>query len=67
MPVEEHFDPVFCPVCGWTAKTNINNIELNLYDKTTRYSNCIVEILENTITGDTSIGWQKTAETKEIE
>ena len=40
---------------------------MNLYDKVTRYSNCVVEILENTITGQTSIGWYKTEDTEEIE
>lgn len=41
--------------------------EMNLYDKVTRYSNCIIEILENTITGQTSIGWYKTEDTEELE
>ena len=42
------------------------NIETNLYDKSTIYTNCTVEVWENTITGETSIGWYRTEETEEI-
>ena len=45
----------------------ITEIETNLFDKRTLYSNCIVEILENTITGEISIGWYKTKDTEELE
>jgi hypothetical protein len=34
-------------------------VETNLYDKRTVVENATVEILENTKTGETSIGWWK--------
>lgn len=34
-------------------------VETNLYDKRTVVKNATVEILENTKTGETSIGWWK--------
>lgn len=45
----------------------IAEIETNLFDKRALYSNCIVEILENTITGEISVGWYKTEDTEELE
>ena len=42
-------------------------IQTNIFDKCTRYTNCIVEVLENSITGEVSIGWYKTDETEEAE
>ena len=41
-------------------------VSISFYDKVTRYSNCTVEVLENTATGETSVGWYKTEETEEI-
>lgn len=46
---------------------DITNIEINLFDKRTLITNCTVEILENTTTGDMSIGWYRTDESEEIE
>ena len=46
---------------------NITNIETNMYNKSTIYTNCTVEVWENTITGETSIGWHRTEDTEEIE
>ena len=46
---------------------NIIDISLGMYNKCTTYTNCIVEIWENTITGETSVGWHKTEDTEEIE
>ena len=43
------------------------SIQMNLFNKTTIYTNCIVEVWENTFTGETSIGWHKTDETEIIE
>lgn len=34
-------------------------IEANIFDKVTRIPNCTVEILENTTTGDVSVGWYR--------
>lgn len=44
----------------------ITNIETNMFDKSTIYTNCNVEIWENSITGESSIGWYKTEDTEEI-
>lgn len=40
-------------------------VETNIYDKVTRYTNCTVEVLENTTTGETSVGWYRTERTEE--
>lgn len=45
---------------------NITNVEFNIFDKCTIYTNCTVEILENSATGEISIGWYKTDETEEV-
>lgn len=60
------FAPKYCPKCGifLNGKTNIQ-MNMAFYEKVTRYSNCIVEILEND-QGDVSVGWYKTKETEEI-
>ena len=59
-------DIKYCPKCG-TPLTRQTKVHLNVafYEKVTRYSNCIVEILEND-QGDVSVGWYKTKETEEI-
>lgn len=44
----------------------ITNIETNMFDKSTIYTNCNVEVWENSITGETSIGWYRTENTEEI-
>ena len=33
--------------------------ETNIFDKETIIENCTVQILENTVTGELSIGWWK--------
>lgn len=33
--------------------------ELNIYDKEETYDNCTVQVLTNTVTGKTSIGWRR--------
>lgn len=45
---------------------NITDFDMNLYNKSTIYTNCIVEVLENTFTGKISVGWYPTEETEEI-
>lgn len=35
------------------------SIATNLFDKEETYTNCTVQILTNTITGEMSIGWWK--------
>lgn len=46
---------------------NDESIQMNLYNKATTYTNCTVEIWENTITGEVSWGWCRTDETEVIE
>lgn len=45
----------------------ITNIETNMFDKSTIYTNCNVEVWENSVTGETSVGWYKTENTEVIE
>ena len=71
-PVDEAIEVEHCPSCGlWLKKPDLLDEivvdEINLYDITTRYSNCIVEVLENSVTGQTSVGWYKTDDTEVIE
>lgn len=44
----------------------ITNIETNIFDKSTIYTNCNVEVWENSITGESSVGWYRTENTEEI-
>lgn len=44
----------------------ITEVRSNIYDKSTIYTNCTVEVWENTVTGETSVGWYRTEETEEI-
>lgn len=46
---------------------DIQNIETNIYDKRKLITNCIVEILENSITGEVSVGWYKTDDSEVLE
>lgn len=46
----------FCPVCGCMNEDTI--IQTNLFDKEETYENCFVQILENTATGEVSVGWR---------
>lgn len=65
-PVEEEIYPLFCPYCGTSLEDRIIITENNLYDKVHRYINCVVEVLENSVTGQTSVGWYRTDDTEEI-
>ena len=40
----------------------MENIELNIFDREEIHENCTVQILENTITGEISIGWWENQE-----
>ena len=44
----------------------IPEVFTNIYDKTTKFTNCVVEIRQNTTTGEMSIGWVKTPDSEEI-
>lgn len=39
--------------------------ECNIFDKETIYPDCTVQILENTVTGEISIGWWRNDREKE--
>ena len=41
--------------------------ECNLFNKETIYTNCTVQILENTCTGQISIGWWPNEDCEKIE
>lgn len=41
-------------------------ISTAIYDKATRYTHCTVEVLENTETGEMSVGWYRAEETEVI-
>lgn len=45
----------------------ITDVKSNIYDKSTIYTNCTVEVWENTVTGETSVGWYRTADTEELD
>ena len=38
---------------------NIQRVETNFYDKEELHENCTVQVLTNTRTGQTSVGWWK--------
>lgn len=42
-------------------------LDQTIYNKRTVYKNVTVEILEDTRTGKTSIGWYKQSDTEEVE
>ena len=45
----------------------VSDIDTNMYDKCIRVTNCTIEILENTETGDISVGWYRSSESEEYE
>lgn len=49
-----------------TEETDIVEVETNLFDKCITITNCTIEILENTITHEISVGWYKTEDSEEI-
>ena len=58
----------YCPACGTkfdeTPQVTVNT---NMFDICHTYTNCTVQVLENSQTGTCSVGWMRTAETEEIE
>ena len=44
----------------------ITNIETNIFDECIIYTDCIVEVWRNSVTGETSVGWRRTENTEEI-
>ena len=45
---------------------NIINVETNMFDECTIYTNCTVEIWRNSVTGEVSVGWYRTDDTEEV-
>ena len=68
---ENPFKAAYCPLCGSSysapAETsNLTKVSASIFDKSTVFTNCTVEVLENTFTGDVSVGWLRTEDTEEI-
>lgn len=47
--------PENCPYCG----RPMQEVKFNLFDKEETFPNCTVQVLTNTATGETSVGWWK--------
>lgn len=43
-------------------REGITRVETNVYDQEELHTNCTVQILKNSITGETSIGWWENEE-----
>ena len=43
----------------WRRYGTAVEIEANIYDQCERHENCTVEVLTNSVTGQTSVGWWK--------
>ena len=58
----------YCPFCGTniSGETPILGVDVGMYDSSTIYTHCKVQVLENTITGETSIGWRRLEGCEEI-
>jgi len=57
---------VIVEVSPYVYVPEVTKVETNLFDKSTTYTNCTVEIWENSVTGESSVGWYKTEDTEEI-
>ena len=55
-----HDKPKYCPLADVSEIATV--IDCNIYDKETTIHGCTVQILENTVTGKTSVGWWKNEE-----
>ena len=51
----ENCDGDFCP--GDCDNCNKAELEINLYDEVETHTNCTVQILRNSVTGEESVGW----------
>lgn len=57
---------VIVEVSPYIHVPEVTKVETNLFDKSTTYTNCTVEVWENSVTGESSVGWYKTEDTEEI-
>lgn len=48
-----------CDALKLAVKALEEQTEVNIYDKEETYHGCTVQVLTNTVTGQTSIGWWK--------
>lgn len=55
--LNESDKPEWCPLADVSEIATV--IDCNIYDKKTTIRSCTVQILENTVTGKTSVGWWK--------
>ena len=53
-------EPKCCPWCGKPIEGM--KVETNIFDKEETFTNCTVQVLTNTVTGETSVGWWENAE-----
>lgn len=56
-----HFDPVDGSVSGGPVTKIVSMLD-GPYDRATVYLDCAVQVLENTRTGETSVGWTRSPE-----
>ena len=57
---------VIVEVSPYVYIPEVTKVETNLFDKSTTYTNCTVEVWENSVTGESSVGWYKTEDTEEL-
>ena len=57
---------VIVEVSPYVYVPEVTKVETNLFDKSTTYTNCTVEVWENSVTGESSVGWYKTEDTEEL-
>lgn len=57
---------VIVEVSPYVYVPEVTKVETNLFDKSTTYTNCTVEVWENSVTGESSVGWYKTGDTEEL-
>lgn len=48
--------------CAWWDDQYIQPIQTNMYDQEETHTNCTVQVLTNSVTGEVSIGWWENKE-----
>ena len=49
----------------WCPLNEVVKVETNIFDECEVVENCTVEILRNSVTGETSVGWYRNKEASE--
>ena len=69
--LRDTYHRVFCPCCGGSGSAHVHkeiavkrwnrrtSVQVNVYDHEETFPNCTVQVLTNTATGETSVGWWK--------